>query len=105
MKLRWTLHARNDLLNIATFISSDNPTAARTWIEELRGQARIAALYPRAGRMVPEMNRDDVREVLVRTYRIAYLITDSEIHVLTVFDGRRLFPMSAVSKSQISPGS
>lgn len=102
MKLRWTLHARNDLRNIASYISTDNPTAARTWIEELRSQARNAAMYPLAGRTVPEMDRDDVREVLVRTYRIAYLITNTEIHVLTVFDGLRLFPIRAVRKSHIN---
>ncbi|MDY7227710.1 type II toxin-antitoxin system RelE/ParE family toxin [Hyalangium rubrum] len=91
-QLRWSLRARNDLVAIARFIASDDPAAARAWVEKLRGQARRAASTPLTGRRVPEVGRDDIREVLLRHYRIVYRVEPRGIVVLTVFEGHRLFP-------------
>jgi hypothetical protein len=41
--------------------------------------------------VVPELQRNDVREVFLRTYRIVYRIRKGTIDVLTVFEGHRLF--------------
>ncbi len=71
MKLRWSERAQGDLLEIHRFIARDSPDAARQWIQRLRERARKAAKMPRAGRVVPEFGRPDVREVLIRGYRIA----------------------------------
>jgi hypothetical protein len=49
-----------------------------------------AERQPLAGRVVPELQRDDIRELLLRTYRIVYRLRPAEIHVLTVFEGHRL---------------
>ncbi len=88
--LRWTERAASNLLAIGAFIAADNPTAARAWIERLRQRAAKASTMPRAGRVVPEIARDDVREVFQRTYRIVYRVVDDGIVVLTVFEGHRL---------------
>jgi len=90
MKLRWTLRARRDLEEIGTYISRDSPAAARRWIERLRDRARKAAQAPQAGRVVPEIERENVREVLLRSYRIVYRVGRDFIEVLTVFEGHRL---------------
>ena len=90
MRLRWTARARHDLLAIGRYIARDNPEAARRWVERLRERARRAARQPLAGRVVPELQRDDIREVLLRAYRIVYRLRPGEIHVLTVFEGHRL---------------
>lgn len=44
---------------------------------------------PFAGRVVPELGRDDIREAIVRNYRIVYLIAPNRIEVLTVFEGHQ----------------
>lgn len=77
MKLRWTARAKKDLLEIGAYIARDNPAAARRWIERLRERARAAAEAPRTGRVVPELGREGVRE--------------DAVHVLTVFEGHRMF--------------
>jgi toxin ParE1/3/4 len=93
MRLLWTSRARQDLLSIGSSIAQDNPLAARSFVEKLRVRARQVARSPRAGRIVPELGRDDIREVISGNYRIVYLICGKrEIHVLTVFEGHRLFP-------------
>ncbi len=98
MKLRWTHRARQDLVEIGRYIAQDKPEAARRWVERLRQRARAAAAMPHSGRKVPEVNREDVREVLVRRYRIVYQIHESEIRVLTVFEGHRLLPRDVAAE-------
>lgn len=90
MRLRWTERAASDLIAIGEYIAADNPTAARAWVEKLRQRAVKASNMPRTGRVVPEIARDDVREVFQRTYRIVYRVVDDGIVVLTVFGGHRL---------------
>ena len=90
MTLRWTARAANDLLAIGDYIAADNRAAARSWVEKLRQRAVMASKMPRTGRVVPEIARDDVREVLQRPDRIVYRVVDDGIVVLTVFEGHRL---------------
>ena len=97
MKLRWSDHARRDLLAIGRYIDRDKPQAARGWIEQLRERARQAAENPLAGRVVPELGRDDVREVFLRSYRIVYSVGEETVDVLTVFEGHRLLPKGLIS--------
>ncbi len=88
--LRWTERAAADLIAIGGYIAADDPAAARAWVEKLRQRAAKAAKLSRAGRVVPEIGRADVREVLLRTYRIVYRVADGGIVMLTVFEGHRL---------------
>ena len=87
----WTERATADLLAIGEYIARDNPVAARTWLDRLRRQAELAAGAPLAGRRVPELARDDVRETFLRSYRLVYRVDPDGITVLTVFEGHRPF--------------
>lgn len=97
--LFWTYRARRDLRDIFRFIAREHPIAARRWIVRLRASARSVAEAPLKGRRVPEIERDDVREVIVGAYRIVYRVLANAIHVLTVFEGHRRFPSDAIGPS------
>jgi len=88
--IHWTEKAVADLFAIGDYIAGDNPAAARTWLERLRHQVELAAEIPLAGRIVPEIGRDDVRETYLRSYRIVYRVEKDGLTVLTVFEGHRL---------------
>lgn len=92
MKVRWTDRARRDLAEIGRFIARDKPSASRRWIDRLVRGATQAARFPQAGRMVPELRRPDVREVLIGNYRLVYWLNEGELQVVTVFEGHRLWP-------------
>ncbi len=49
-------------------------------------------MIPESGRVVPERDRADIRELIEGSYRIVYLVAPEVVHVLTVFHGARLFP-------------
>jgi plasmid stabilization system protein ParE len=89
---RFTEGANTDLREIGRHIAKEDPHAARAWVERLAARVILAAATPLAGRIVPELRRDDVREVIVRPYRILYRIADDAIVVLMFFHSHRLFP-------------
>jgi plasmid stabilization system protein ParE len=41
------------------------------------------------GRGVPEIDRHDIREVIVQNYRIIYRLLPDEVEILTVHHGAR----------------
>ena len=88
-QLVWTERAEADLVGIGDFISRDDPVAARRWVGLLMVTARAAARHPFAGRRVPELQRDDVREVFLERYRIVYRVCARQCEVLTVFEGHQ----------------
>jgi plasmid stabilization system protein ParE len=88
----WTNRAVADLREIGDYIAQDNPVAAERWITILLRVAESAATLPLAGRVVPEIGREDVREVFKRAYRIVYRVAETRIEILTVFEGHRRFP-------------
>ena len=97
MRLRWTKRALRDLFSIGEYIGRDNRLAALNWLDRIRERAGVITLHPLAGRVVPEFGREDIREVLLRSYRIVYLISDDTIDVLTVFEGHRLLESDSIS--------
>ncbi len=88
--------ALRDLDAIRRYIARDDPAAARRWVTRLQARARLAASASLAGRIVPEVDKADVREVFLRSYRIVYRVRDEEVSVLTVFEGHRLFPDTTI---------
>jgi toxin ParE1/3/4 len=95
-RVRWTHRSIADLRAIGRYIAEDDPGAARQWVERLRRRVHDAATTPRAGRRVPEIEREDIREVLLRSYRIVYRVGRGGIEVLTVLEGHRLLPKGAI---------
>jgi toxin ParE1/3/4 len=90
MRLIWTDTAKRDLVSIFTYIAADNPAAAKRLVNLIRERARNAILSPLAGRKVPELSRDDIRELIEGNYRIVYQVFPERLVILTVFEGHRL---------------
>lgn len=92
MTVRWTRRAVRDLIQIHLYIEADDPDAADRWIRKLYERAESAARMPMAGRLVREYERSDLREVLVKRYRIIYRVDRRDLVVVTVLEGHRLIP-------------
>jgi plasmid stabilization system protein ParE len=84
--------ARDDLHAIARYIGLSDRSAATAWSGTIHAAVHRVADHPHSGRRVPEIDRDDVREVLVGRYRVLYRITTDEVHVFAIVHGRRQLP-------------
>jgi toxin ParE1/3/4 len=87
--LVWTARALADLESIGDYIAQENPSAAERWVVKLMGLGTRAAKLPLAGRRVPELARDDIRELGLKSYRLVYLVRADRVDVLTVFEGHQ----------------
>ncbi len=86
----WSKRASLDLLEIGDFIARDKPQAAAAWVGRILDAVQRTALFPTSGRIVPEIDRSDIREVILENYRIVYQLGETSITVLTVFESHRL---------------
>lgn len=55
-------------------------------------------MYPKVGRVVPEIADDTVRERFVYSYRLIYRIRESDILIVAAIHGKRHF--EGMSKGQ-----
>ena len=88
----WSDRALRDLEAIDEYVAQDNPAAAARWIDKIIKTVEEAASAPLAGRVVPEMPQPDLREYLLKSYRIVYRVSDEQIEVVTVFEGHHRLP-------------
>ena len=65
MRVVWSSQADRQVTAAVEFIASDRPVAARRWLEGMLDQVKSLATFPDSGRVVPELEQDDVREFLV----------------------------------------
>jgi len=72
VRLVWSRLADRQVDEALAYIAADDAVAARRWLEELL--ERVAALrrFPDSGRVVPELGREEIRELLVGSYRVIY---------------------------------
>jgi plasmid stabilization system protein ParE len=65
---------------------------AATFVRRIREVARsLDELYDR-GRVVPEFEAPDIRELIVGNYRLVYQVTQSTVVILRVIHGARQIP-------------
>lgn len=90
MRLRWTPHSIADLHAIYDYIAEDSPENALGMIDRLTGREDQIVAHPKSGRMVAEVEREDIRELIEAPYRIIYRVVDERIDVLTVMHGAQI---------------
>ncbi|MFV2055663.1 MAG: type II toxin-antitoxin system RelE/ParE family toxin [Thiohalomonadales bacterium] len=89
MRVEWTEPALDDMVAIRDYIAEDSPENAYRFIERLFDAAEPLVEQPKMGRQVPEAERQDVRELLYKDYRIIYLVKTEQVDILTVVHGSR----------------
>lgn len=83
------MQALKDLRALSDYIALDSPRYAALWVDRLVDASARLAVLPNAGRVVPELHRQDIRELLVGDYRIIYRLKPGVTEVLTVSHGSR----------------
>jgi addiction module RelE/StbE family toxin len=91
VKIIWTARSLSDLEDIGEFISKDSPRYAGLTIEKLIETAKMIERNQKIGRIVPELNQNNIREIITGNYRIIYQLFNAESsYILTVHHSSRL---------------
>ena len=95
-RIRWTNQALADLEAIRNFIARDAPSVAQVFVDNVFEAVKRLEVFPRSGRIVPEIGQEDIREILFGSYRIVYVVGEEDVNILTVFHASRPFRPSTL---------
>jgi len=86
----WSPRALDDVDSIAAYISRDSPSYASAVVANIIKSTRTLRRFPFAGRIVPELDDESIRERFVYSYRVIYGIQEKTVTVVAVIHGNRL---------------
>ncbi len=89
----WTNNALTDLSEIGEYIATDSRKYAEITVSKLYHKTKVLEEYPRIGRIVPEAEQENIREIIEGNYRIIYEIINDDIFILTVHHSARILKL------------
>ena len=75
--------------DIATYIALDKPSVAIEWTEKIFNSVSQLIEFPDSGRIVPEIQRREIRELVLKIHRVIYKVKSKEILILVVKNYRQ----------------
>jgi len=88
-KVEWTDPAWNDLAGVAEYIARDSEYYAAAFVQEIKEAAASLAQFAERGQIVPEFGDPSIRELLVKSYRLVYRVSEKRVVILTLIHGAR----------------
>jgi len=92
VKIIWSPRAASDVEEICDYIATDSEHYARIFAQKVITIVEKIPDFPYVGRMVPEYQKDDLRERIFQNYRIVYRIKPEVIEIVAVVHSARLLP-------------
>ncbi|MCK5519802.1 MAG: type II toxin-antitoxin system RelE/ParE family toxin [Candidatus Marinimicrobia bacterium] len=90
MKIIWSPLPIERVTEIVKYIAENNPGAADNWIHSVFNSVEKLSNFPESGGIVPELNKEKIRELIHGNYRIIYQIGSLAIEILTVRHGKQI---------------
>jgi toxin ParE1/3/4 len=97
--LIWSPRAISDLDNICEYIARDSEYYARLFAERVMAAVEAIPVFPKAGRVVPEFQQENLREKILQNYRIVYRVKPDVIEIVAIVHGARLMPDIGLTES------
>ncbi|MBI4722421.1 MAG: type II toxin-antitoxin system RelE/ParE family toxin [Candidatus Stahlbacteria bacterium] len=89
MNIEWTEPAVSDLESIKDYIARDSVPYASRFVEKVIEAVENIKGFPEIGRKIPEIDKENIRELLVHNYRIIYRVETERILILSVIHTSR----------------
>jgi len=90
MKIIWSPLAIKRASEIADYISQDSASASNRWSETVFSKVELLKSFPEIGRIVPELDIPQIRELLYGEYRIIYRLEEHGVFILTIRHSKQL---------------
>ena len=90
VQIRWTPRSIKDAIAIKNYISEDSIKYAEITIRKIKAKTTILKKYIRIGRIVPEFNTEEIRELIEGNYRIIYrIVSENQVDIITIYHSSR----------------
>ena len=90
IEIEWTTLAEKDFNESIDYIAQDSLEYALSFYEQVREKVENLEKFPKIGRKVPEIDNPDIRELILRNFRIIYRIFREKVQIIRVIHGSRL---------------
>jgi len=84
----WTDPAKKNLRDILDYIRQSSPYYTEKVREEIVKKSETLSTFPTRGRVVPEFENENVREIFVYSYRLIFEIETDRTSILAVIHGK-----------------
>jgi len=85
VRINWTLQSKSDLKQIADYISLNSKKYAKLQVLKIKNKTHILRTYILIGKVVREIENENIRELIEGRYRIIYkVISKSQVDILTI---------------------
>jgi len=76
----------------ADYIALDHIPTAVKWARGVIDHCQKLGEHPERGRIVPELSRPEIRELIHGDYRLIYELKTNQIDMLTIWHMRQMLP-------------
>lgn len=90
VKIVWSPKSIKNLEEIADFISKDSPLYAPIFVQKIISSVERLNNFPLSGRVVPEFDDVNLREIIFHNYRIVYRVKQKSIEIVLVTHGAKI---------------
>ena len=90
--IKWSPQAIRDVESIRDYIAQDSRRYAELTVGRILASVERLQDFPQSGRIVPEHDNPEIREVIVGPFRVVYRFRGGVVEIATVFRASRLFP-------------
>ncbi|PIY34698.1 MAG: type II toxin-antitoxin system RelE/ParE family toxin [Bacteroidetes bacterium CG_4_10_14_3_um_filter_42_6] len=85
VRVNWTFQAKDDLKSIAEYISRDSKRYAKLQVLRIRNKTSLLKSQTHLSKIVSEIDRENIRELIEGRYRIIYkIVSRNQIDILTI---------------------
>ena len=88
-KVTWAPSALDDIDSIARYIAEDSAEMASLFVRRLTEATDRLQEFPLSGRMIPEIDDPNSREIIYGAYRTMYRVEGNEVWITGVVHGAR----------------
>lgn len=83
----WAELAKEHLKELDAYIAEGSPFYSIVFIDKLVGAVEKVGAFPKCGRIIPEFELEDLREIIFHEYRIVYSVGEDSVTVIAIVHG------------------
>ncbi len=93
VKIEWSEEGLKRFQQILEYIEEDSPQNATKVANTIWNRIQQLKEFPELGRMVPEFNRKDLRELIVYNFRIVYRVKSQDnLEIVGIHHSAQILP-------------
>ncbi len=91
-KIVWSNKALKRFEDLLEYIAKDSEYYASKFGKRVLYLIEKLELFPKIGRVVPEYNSEDIRELIYTNYRIVYYLKENTINIIYIGHAAKQLP-------------